>query len=104
MPPISRTGDTTNTGHACTPITTMDSPILTGNATVWAQGSLIVRQMDKTIPHPFLPPTCAPHIGVVMNGSRSVIVAGMLCARIGDPCDMAPKGLITGAMTVWAGG
>ena len=105
MPPISRAGDITNTGHLCDPITTMAPPSQT---TVFAIGSLIVRQMDKTIFHPIEvsvnPLVCAPHIGVVMKGCITVLVTGMPVARIGDPCDLAKIGLITGAMTVIAGG
>ena len=102
MPPISRYGDWTNTGHICAKTTSLARP---SQNTVYAQGKAIARQMDLTVKHPFPPkPPCLPHVAVVMNGSRTVIVSGMLCARIGDPVDMAMRGLFTGAYTVWAGG
>ena len=106
MPPISRAGDITNTGHLCNPPlqqTLMDWP--KSNPTVFAQGSLIVRQMDPTVIHPIEvsvnPLVCAPHIGVVMKGCITVLVTGMPVARIGDPVDFG--NLTTGAMTVHAG-
>ena len=105
MPPVSRITDKTNTGHLCTPVTIIG---LVTNTTVFAQMLPIARQMDQTIFHPIEvslnPLVCAPHVGVIMNGSRTVIVSKMLCSRIGDPCDLAKIGLITGAMTVIAGG
>ena len=103
MPPISRAGDKTTTGHLCTPVTNMAVP--PSNPTVFAQGSLIVRQMDPTVIHPIEvsvnPLVCAPHIGVVMKGCITVLVTGMQVERIGDPCDLGA--LITGAITVHAG-
>ena len=101
MPPVSRITDKTTTGHLCTPITTIG---MVTNTTVFAQMLPIARQMDQTTPHTIgVPPICPVHVGVIMNGSRTVIVSKMLCSRIGDPCDVAGR-LLTGAMTVIAGG
>ena len=105
MPPISRHLDWLRTGHLCVTTWFMDAP--KSNPTVFAQGMLIVRQMDPTIEHPIEvsvnPLVCAPHIGVVMKGCITVLVTGMPVARIGDPCDLAAVGLVTGAITVHAG-
>ena len=88
---------------ALSPVTNMAVP--PSNPTVFAQGSLIVRQMDPTVIHPIEvsvnPLVCAPHIGVVMKGCITVLVTGMPVARIGDPVDFG--NLTTGAMTVHAG-
>ena len=100
MPSISRITDKTTTGHICIPTTYIS---LVTQTTVFALGLPIARVTDKTVAHPFPPkPPCAPHVAAINKGSRTVIVAGLRCSRIGDSCDLGA--LITGAATVFAGG
>ena len=94
MPAISRKGDSLSTGHACVGTTTLDTP---GQGTVFANGILIARIGDPTVPHPNPPiPPCPNHVANVNAGSPNVYVVGIKTGRIGDSAD-------AGAMTSGSG-
>ena len=87
---VSREGDSLTTGHACIATTILDTP---GQGNVYANGSLIARKTDPTIPHPFPPvPVCAPHTATVGAGSPTVYVHGKRATFITAAAD-------AGAMT-----
>ena len=104
MPPAAILGSAHTTGHICADVSIIGTPV--GNKTVTAGGILMARQMDPTVPHPFPPmPPCAPHIGVILGGLKTVLVVGMPQAHIGTTVDTLPKGKITkGFPTVIIGG
>ena len=104
MPPAAILGSAHTTGHICVPVSIIGTPV--GNKTVFAGGILMARQMDPTVPHPFPPmPPCAPHIGVILHGLKTVLVVGMPQAHIGSSTDTPPGGAITkGFPTVLIGG
>jgi uncharacterized Zn-binding protein involved in type VI secretion len=99
MPAICRQGDSLSTGHICSSSTTLATP---GQSTVRANGILIARVTDPTVPHPFPPsPPCANHTANVNAGSSTVFVAGKAIARIGDSAD---AGAMTGGSSnIFAG-
>jgi len=99
MPAVSRKGDTLSTGHGCTATTVLDTP---GQGTVYANGILIARKGDPTVPHPVSPPACPNHVAFVNVGSSTVYVVGKQCARIGDSADAGA--MIEGSPNVFAGG
>ena len=69
MPAICRKGDSLSTGHICTSTTTLDTP---GQSTVRANGILIARVGDPTVPHPNPPsPPCPNHVANVNVGSST---------------------------------
>lgn len=87
---VSREGDSLTTGHACVATTILDTP---GQGNVFANGSLIARKTDPTIPHPFPPvPICANHTATVGAGSPTVFVHGKRATFITAAAD-------AGAMT-----
>ena len=88
--PVSRQGDSLTTGHICAATTTLDTP---GQGNVYANGALIARVTDPTVPHPFPPnPPCAPHVATVGAGSPTVFVHGKKATFITAAAD-------AGAMT-----
>ena len=91
--PVSRQGDSLTTGHGCLGVTTLDTP---GQGTVFANGALIARIGDPTVPHifpnPAPPPVCIPHVATVGAGSPTVYVAGIKATFITAAAD-------AGAMT-----
>ena len=90
MPAICRKGDSLSTGHICASTTILDTPT---QSTVRANGILIARVGDPTVPHPAPPnPPCPNHVRFVNVGSSTVRIAGAFVARIGDSTD-------SGAMT-----
>ena len=94
MPAVSRHTDTLSTGHICTSTTTLDTP---GQGQVFANGLLVARVTDPTVPHPNPPaPPCPDHVANVNAGSPNVFVVGIAVARIGDSAD-------AGAMTSGSG-
>ena len=100
MPAVSRQGDSLSTGHLCSSTTTLTTPT---QSTVRANGILIARKTDSTVPHPFPPsPPCANHTAVVNVGSGTVNVVGLPVARIGDSTDAGA--LTGGSTTVFANG
>jgi len=100
MPAICRKGDSLSTGHACTGVTTLDTP---GQSTCFANGSLIARVTDPTVSHPAPPvPPCPPHVRFVNAGSSTVFVEGKAIARITDSADAGA--MISGSDNVFAGG
>ena len=99
MPAICRKGDSLNTGHVCTTVTTLDTP---GQSTVRANGILIARVGDPTVVHSNPPaPVCPPHVANVNVGSSTVRVAGKFVARIGDSADSGA--MISGSSNIFAG-
>ena len=99
MPAVSRKGDSLSTGHACAGTTILDTP---GQSTVRANGILIARVTDSTVPHPFPPsPPCANHTANVNAGSSTVFVAGKAIARIGDSADAGA--MTSGSSNIFAG-
>ena len=99
MPAVSRQGDSLSTGHLCSSTTTLTTPT---QSTVRANGILIARKTDSTVPHPFPPsPPCANHTAVVNVGSGTVNVVGLPVARVGDSTDAGA--MTSGSSTVFAG-
>ena len=99
MPAICRKGDSLTTGHICTSTTTLDTP---GQSTVRANGILIARVGDPTVPHPNPPsPPCPNHVANVNVGSSTVRVAGAFIARIGDSTDSGA--MTSGSSNIFAG-
>jgi len=99
MPAVCRKGDSLSTGHGCTGTTTLDTP---GQGTVYANGILIARKGDPTVPHPVSPPACPNHVAVVNVGSATVYVVGSQIARVGDSADAGA--MTSGSPNVFAGG
>ena len=101
MPAVSRKGDSLTTGHACVATTTLATP---GQSTVFANSILIARITDPTVVHLFPPnvPPCGNHFSTVKQGSETVFVHGLKCARVTDSA--AAGELTTGSDTVFAGG
>ena len=101
MPKISRKGDSLTTGHICVATTTLDTP---AQSKVFATGELIARITDKTVVHLFPPnvPPCGNHFSTVKQGSETVFVHGLKCARVTDSADAGE--LTTGSDSVFAGG
>ena len=101
MPKVSRETDSLTTGHICVATTTLATP---GQSKVFATGKLIARITDKTVVHLFPPnvPPCGNHFSTVKQGSETVFVHGLKCARITDSADAGE--LTTGSATVYAGG
>ena len=99
MPGVSRRGDSLSTGHICSSTTTLTTP---AQSTVKANGILIARKTDSTVPHPFPPqPPCANHTAVVNAGSSTVFVEGKALARIGDSADAGA--MTSGSSNVFSG-
>jgi len=99
MPAVSRQGDSLSTGHLCSSTTTLTTPT---QSTVRANGILIARKTDSTVPHPFPPqPPCANHTAVVNAGSSTVFVEGKALARIGDSADAGA--MTSGSSNVFSG-
>ena len=99
MPAICRKGDSLSTGHICTNTTTLDTP---GQSTVRANGILIARVGDPTVPHPNPPaPPCPNHVANVNIGSSTVRVEGSFIARIGDSADSGA--MTSGSSNIFAG-
>lgn len=100
MPAVCRKGDDLTTGHGCSSITQLDEP---AQSTVYCNGILVARKTDNTVSHPFPPaPACAPHVAKVNEGSSTVYVAGLECARISDGADAGA--MTEGSPNVFAGG
>ena len=101
MPAVSRQGDSLTTGHACVATTTLATP---GQSTVFANSILVARITDPTVVHLFPPnvPPCGNHFSTVKQGSETVFVHGLKCARVTDSADAGE--LTTGSDTVFAGG
>ena len=101
MPKISRKGDSLTTGHICVATTTLATP---GQSTVFANSILVARITDPTVVHLFPPnvPPCGNHFSTVKQGSETVFVHGLKCARVTDSADAGE--LTTGSDTVFAGG
>mgnify|MGYP001158704371 CR=1 FL=1 len=101
MPAVSRKGDSLTTGHACVATTTLATP---GQSTVFANSILVARITDPTVVHLFPPnvPPCGNHFSTVKQGSETVFVHGLKCARVTDSADAGE--LTTGSDTVFAGG
>ena len=100
MPAVCREGDDLSTGHVCDSITQLDEP---EQSTVFCNGILVARRTDKTVSHRFPPaPLCPPHVAQVNEGSSTVFVAGLECARVGDSADAGE--MIEGSPNVFAGG
>ena len=101
MPKVSRKGDSLTTGHACVATTTLATP---GQSTVFANSILVARITDPTVVHLFPPnvPPCGNHFSTVKQGSETVFVHGLKCARVTDSADAGE--LTTGSDTVFAGG
>ena len=97
---VSRKGDSFSTGHICATTSTLDTP---GQSTVKANGKLVARVTDPTVPHPFPPsPACANHTAAVNAGSKKrVFCEGKLVARITDSTDLGA--LTSGSENVIAG-
>ncbi len=99
MPAICRQGDILTTGHGCVGTTILSIPT---QSTVRANGILIARMGDMTVPHPAPPlPPCPPHVRFVNVGSPTVFVASLPIARIGDSADSGI--MITGSTNIFAG-
>jgi len=99
MPAISRKGDSLTTGHICSSTTTLDTP---GQSTVRANGILIARVGDNTVPHPNPPsPPCPNHVASVNAGSSTVRVVGAFVARVGDSADSGA--MTSGSANVFSG-
>ena len=100
MPAICREGDSLSTGHACTPVTTIDT---CGNdGTVSAEGSKVIVVGAPTVAHAAPPvPPCPPHVANLNAGSGTVFINGIAVGRIGDSADSGS--MIGGAGTVNAG-
>jgi uncharacterized Zn-binding protein involved in type VI secretion len=100
MPAVSREGDELSTGHACVATTVLDTP---GQGTVFANGILVARITDPTVPHPAPPiPPCPDHVKVVNVGSATVFAVGKNIARVGDSTDAGA--MTKGSGNVFAGG
>ena len=101
MPKISRKGDSLTTGHAWVATTTLATP---GQSTVFANSILVARITDPTVVHLFPPnvPPCGNHFSTVKQGSETVFVHGLKCARVTDSADAGA--MTTGSNTVFAGG
>jgi uncharacterized Zn-binding protein involved in type VI secretion len=99
MPAICRQGDTLSTGHTCVGTTTLTTP---DQSTVRANGILIARVGDRTVPHPAPPfPPCPNHVRFVNVGSSTVRVAGAFVARVGDSTDSGQ--MTSGSSNIFAG-
>ena len=100
MPAVSRHTDTLSTGHICTSTTTLDTP---GQSQVFANGLLVARVSDPTVPHPNPPaPPCPDHVANVNAGSPDVFCHGLKVARKDDSAD---AGVMTkGSRNVFANG
>jgi len=99
MPAVSRQGDSLSTGHICSSTTTLTTP---AQSTVKANGILIARKTDSTVPHPFPPsPPCANHTANLNAGSSTVFVNSIAIGRIGDSADAGA--MTSGSSNVFSG-
>ena len=97
---VSRKGDKLSTGHLCASTTELDTP---NQDSVFANGKLVARRTDKTVPHPAPPiPPCPDLVKFVNVGSESVFVCGLNIARIEDSTDAGE--MTKGSSNVFAGG
>ena len=98
MPLSARQGDAVSTGHLCDTATVLDTP---SQSTVFAEAKLWCRIGDLTVSHDVPDGICVPHTAPINEGSGTVFVVGIGCARLEDGAD---AGSITGsAITVYAG-
>ena len=95
----ARQGDAVSTGHDCDSATVLAIP---SQSTVFAEAKLWCRIGDRTVSHDILEGLlCVSHTAPINEGSGTVFVVGIGCARLEDGAD---AGSITGsAITVYAG-
>ena len=85
MPAVSRKGDTLNTGHGCTGLTTLDTPI---QSTVTVNNILAAVVGTPTVVHTYPSGSdCPPHVRYVNVGSPNVTIENISVARVGDSTD-----------------
>ena len=97
MPKISRKGDSLTTGHICVATTTLDTP---NQSKVFATVLNIFFIFNSFFM--FLIVRIHNHFSTVKQGSETVFVHGLKCARVTDSADAGE--LTTGSDTVFAGG
>jgi uncharacterized Zn-binding protein involved in type VI secretion len=99
VPASVRIGDSLDTGHGCTGVTTLAD---SNQGTVYADKILISVPGAPTVVHTILDGVCVPHTDVLHVGSPNVFCEGKPMGRIGDAADAGA--MISGSPTTFANG
>ena len=96
MPAVTRIGDPDMT-H-CSGMTRAE-----GSPNVYANGIRVSRQGDVNTSHLLRASPCRPHTAPIASGSRTVIINGRGCGRVGDGISGCTE-VAGGSPDVFAGG